>query len=95
MSARRCQVAASSKGAGGSMVSEPSHAVLRFDPTYPHRMELIAIFYEAAPAQAYVRLHALAEEHQKKKQHSVRQAAKRAPKRSANGNDCHDPCRAD
>src|SRR5215475_2581105 len=65
-----------------AIFEDGSHAVLRFDPTHPHRMELIAIFYEAAHAHDYVRLHAPAEEHQEKKQHSVKQAAKRVQKRT-------------
>jgi hypothetical protein len=46
-------------------------------------MELIAIFYEAAYAQDYLRLRAPVEEHQEKKLHSVKQPAKRAPKRTS------------
>jgi hypothetical protein len=46
-------------------------------------MELIAIFYQAAHAQGYVRLHVPAERHQEKKQRTVTQATKRAPKRTS------------
>jgi hypothetical protein len=45
-------------------------------------MELIAIFYEAAHAKDYVRLHSPAEEHQEKRR-AVKQAAKREPKRAS------------
>jgi hypothetical protein len=60
-----------------------THAVLRFDPADPHRMELIAIFYEAVHAKDYVRLHAPAEKHQEKKPRAATQAAKRTPKRTS------------
>jgi DNA-binding MarR family transcriptional regulator len=46
-------------------------------------MELVAIFYEAAHAQNYVRLHAPAEEHQQKTEHVVKQPAKSAPKQTS------------
>jgi hypothetical protein len=66
-----------------AIFEDGTHAVLRFDPTHAHRMELIAIFYEAAHAQDYLRLRALAGEHQENKLHSVKQAARRAPKRAS------------
>jgi hypothetical protein len=65
-----------------AIFEDGTHAILRFDPTQPHRMELIAIFYEAAHAKDYVRLHSPAEEHQEKRR-AVKQAAKRAPKRTS------------
>jgi hypothetical protein len=75
---------ASNKHAHKTAIFEDgTHAVLRFDPADPHRMELIAIFYQAAHAQDYVRLHAPAERHQEKKQPTVTQATKRAPKRTS------------
>src|SRR5215470_16898681 len=74
---------ASNKHAHRTAIFEDgTHAVLRFDPAEPHRMELVAIFYEAAHAKDYVRLHAPAEQHQEKKQRTVTQATKRAPKRT-------------
>ena len=66
-----------------AIFEDGTHAVLRFDPAEPHRMELVAIFYEAAHAKDYVRLHAPAEAHQQKKQHGVKQAAKSTPKRTS------------
>jgi len=63
-----------------AIFEDGTHAVLRFDPAEPRRMELVAIFYEAAHAQNYVRLHALAEEHQQKTGRVVKQPAKSAPK---------------
>jgi len=66
-----------------AIFEDGTHAVLRFDPADPHRMELIAIFYEAVHAQDYIRLHAPANEHQHKKPRAVAQAAKRAPKRTS------------
>jgi hypothetical protein len=75
---------ASNKHAHKTAIFEDgTHAVLRFDPADPHRMELIAIFYEATHAKDYVRLHAPAEEHQETTPRAVRQAAKRAPKRAS------------
>src|SRR3974390_1219168 len=66
-----------------AIFEDGTHAVLRFDRADPHRMELIAIFYEAAHAKDYVRLHAPAEGHQEKKPRAVTQATKRAPKRTS------------
>jgi len=66
-----------------AIFEDGSHAVLRFDPTHPHRMELIAIFYEAAHAKDYLRVHTPAGEHQEKKPRAVTQATKRAPKRTS------------
>jgi hypothetical protein len=63
-----------------AVFEDGTHAVLRFDPTEPHRMELIATFYEAVHAQDYVRLHTPAGAHQEKKPRAVTRAAKRAPK---------------
>jgi hypothetical protein len=64
-----------------AIFEDGTHAVLRFDPADPLHMELVAVFYEAAHARDYVRLHVPAEEHRQKKQRAVKQAAKRAPKR--------------
>jgi hypothetical protein len=66
-----------------AIFEDGTHAVLRFHPADPHRMELIAIFYEAAHAKDYVHLHAPAAEHQERKPRAVAQAAKRAPKRTS------------
>jgi hypothetical protein len=66
-----------------AIFEDGTHAVLRFDPADPLRMELVAIFYQAAYAKDYVRLHAPAEEHQQMKQPAVTQAAKRAPQRTS------------
>jgi hypothetical protein len=65
------------RGHKTAIFEDGTHAVLRFDPSDPHRMELIAIFYEAAYAKDYVRLHSPAEEHQER-QRAVKQTAKRA-----------------
>jgi hypothetical protein len=64
-----------------AIFEDGTHAVLRFDPSDPIRMELVAIFYQAAHAKDYVRLHPPAEERQQTKQPTVKQAAKGAPKR--------------
>jgi DNA-binding MarR family transcriptional regulator len=66
-----------------AIFEDGTHAVLRFDPAEPRRMELVAIFYEAAHAQDYVRLHAPAEVQQQKMEHVVKQPAKSAPKPSS------------
>jgi hypothetical protein len=65
-----------------AIFEDGTHAVLRFDPADPLRLELIAIFYEGAHAKDYVHLHAPAKEHQQK-QPAVKPAAKHAPKRKA------------
>jgi hypothetical protein len=65
-----------------AVFEDGTHAVLRFDPADPLRLELIATFYEAAHAQDYIRRHAPAKERQEKKPRVVAQAAKRAPKRT-------------
>jgi hypothetical protein len=75
-------MASNKHGHKTAIFEDGTHAVLRFDPADPLRMELVAIFYEAAHAKDYVRLHGPAKEHQEK-QPAVKQAAKRAPKRRA------------
>src|SRR5215469_16090327 len=66
-----------------AIFEDGTHAVLRFDPADPRRMELVAIFYEAVHAQDYVRLRAPGEEHQAKKPHTVTQSVKLTPKRTS------------
>jgi len=66
-----------------AVFEDGTHVVLRVDPADPRRMQLIATFYEAAHAQDYVRLHSPAEEHQDETPSAVKQAAKRAPKRTS------------
>jgi DNA-binding MarR family transcriptional regulator len=66
-----------------AIFEDGTHAVLRFDPADPRRMELVAIFYEAAHAEDYVRLHAPAKEHQQRKQRVVKHAAASVLKRSS------------
>src|SRR5579883_3295514 len=64
-----------------ALFEDGTHAVLRFDPADPLHMEVIAIFYEAAHAQDYVRRHTPAEELHEEKRRAAKPAAKGAPKR--------------
>jgi hypothetical protein len=66
-----------------AIFEDGTHAVFRFDPADPRRMELIATFYEAVHAQDFVRLHAPAEEHHEKKPRALTPSVKRAPKRTS------------
>jgi hypothetical protein len=74
-----------------AIFEDGTHAVLRFDPANPLRLELIATFYEAAHAQDYIRRHAPAEGRQERRPRVVAQAAKRAPKRTSAVKVAHAP----
>jgi hypothetical protein len=84
-------MASNKHGHKTAIFEDGTHAVLRFDPADPRRMELVAIFYQAVHAKDYVRLHAPAEERQERKPRVVAQAAKRVPKRSSAVKVAHAP----